>query len=69
MVVEGAGKGVAPGFLPHQFDRFSQSDAPGTRLHRGLGLGLSIVEHLVELHGGSASTPPARGKEEAPACR
>ena len=46
------GQGIAPDFLPHLFDRFSQSDAPGNRRHGGLGLGLSIVKHLVDLHGG-----------------
>lgn len=52
LTVEDEGKGVAPEFLPHLFDRFSQSDSPGNRLHGGLGLGLSIVRHLAELHGG-----------------
>lgn len=47
------GQGIAPDFLPHLFDRFSQSDAPGNRRHGGLGLGLSIVKHLVDLHGGT----------------
>ncbi|HZY20267.1 MAG TPA: response regulator [Ramlibacter sp.] len=46
------GTGIKPEFLPHLFDRFSQSDAPGNRRHGGLGLGLSIVKHLVDLHGG-----------------
>ena len=46
------GQGIKTDFLPHLFDRFTQSDAPGNRRHGGLGLGLSIVKHLVDLHGG-----------------
>jgi PAS domain S-box-containing protein len=46
------GQGIESDFLPHLFDRFTQSDAPGNRRHGGLGLGLSIVKHLVDLHGG-----------------
>ncbi len=46
------GVGLKPDFIPHLFDRFTQSDSPGSRRHGGLGLGLSIVKHLVELHGG-----------------
>ncbi|WPB56061.1 response regulator [Xylophilus sp. GOD-11R] len=49
------GRGIEPAFLEHLFDRFSQSDSPDNRLHGGLGLGLSIVRHLAELHGGVAS--------------
>lgn len=47
------GEGIAPAFLPHVFERFCQGDATTTRRHGGLGLGLSIVRHLVEAHGGS----------------
>jgi PAS domain S-box-containing protein len=47
------GMGIKPDFLPYVFDRFQQGDASTTRRHGGLGLGLSIVKHLVELHGGS----------------
>jgi signal transduction histidine kinase len=47
------GTGIEPQFLPHVFDRFRQQDPASTRKHGGLGLGLSIVRHLVELHGGS----------------
>ncbi|NML46967.1 response regulator [Ramlibacter sp. G-1-2-2] len=47
------GQGIKPDFIPHLFDRFTQSDAPGNRSHGGLGLGLSIVKHLVDLHGGT----------------
>ncbi|WP_437632035.1 hybrid sensor histidine kinase/response regulator [Sorangium sp. So ce854] len=48
------GKGIAPGLLPYVFDRFRQGDSSPTRAHGGLGLGLAIVRHLVELHGGTA---------------
>ena len=51
--VSDTGQGIAPEFLPHVFDRFRQADQRITRQHGGLGLGLSIVRHLVEMHGGS----------------
>ncbi len=50
--VEDTGAGLAPDFLPHVFERFRQADASSTRVHGGLGLGLSIVRHIVERHGG-----------------
>jgi signal transduction histidine kinase len=55
IVVADNGRGIAPAFLPHIFDRFSQADSTMTRAHGGLGLGMAIVRHLVELHGGTVN--------------
>lgn len=52
LTVRDEGQGIKREFLPHLFDRFAQSDSASNRFHGGLGLGLSIVKHLVELHGG-----------------
>ncbi|MGE0126594.1 MAG: CHASE3 domain-containing protein [Blastocatellales bacterium] len=54
IAVSDTGKGIKPEFLPHVFDRFSQEDYSITRRYGGLGLGLSIVRHIAELHGGTA---------------
>ena len=53
LTVQDFGAGIEAGFMPQLFDRFTQEDSPGNRRHGGLGLGLSIVRHLAELHGGS----------------
>ena len=55
IAVRDSGTGIAPDFLPHVFERFRQGGAGTTREHGGLGLGLAIVRHLVELHGGTVS--------------
>jgi PAS domain S-box-containing protein len=51
--VTDSGEGIAPEFLPFLFDRYRQADGSATRVHGGLGLGLSLTKHIVELHGGS----------------
>jgi PAS domain S-box-containing protein len=53
--IEDSGPGVPVEFLPRIFERFSQADGSSTRKHGGLGLGLAIVRHLIELHGGTVS--------------
>lgn len=61
VTVRDDGVGIEPGFLPQLFDRFSQADTSATRNHSGLGLGLFLVRHLVELHGGRVSAD-SRGR-------
>ena len=61
--VADTGEGISPDFLPHLFERFSQADGSAERKHRGLGLGLSIVKNLVEMHGGAVRVN-SRGKEQ-----
>ncbi len=58
------GKGISAEFLPHVFDRFRQQDGSSTRSHGGLGLGLSIVKYMIEMHGGvvmAYSAGPEKG--------
>ncbi len=55
ITISDTGQGIAPEFLEHIFERFRQSDSSSTRQHGGLGLGLSIVRQLVELHGGTVT--------------
>ena len=59
IVVSDTGQGISPDFLPYVFDRFRQADQRTSRQHGGMGLGLSIVRHLVELHGGSVKAESA----------
>jgi signal transduction histidine kinase len=63
ITVSDNGAGIAEAFLPYVFDRFRQADSTFTRKHGGLGLGLAIVRHLVEIHGGSvAAYSPGEGR-------
>ncbi|RPJ81414.1 MAG: hypothetical protein EHM13_10465, partial [Acidobacteria bacterium] len=80
LTVSDTGVGIDPEFVSHMFERFSQADSSTTRPHGGLGLGLAVVRHLVELHGGTVSaasqglghgatfrvTLPVRATAEAP---
>ncbi len=59
ITVADTGQGIAPEFLPHVFERFKQADSSSTRTHKGLGLGLAIVRHLIELHGGGVRAESA----------
>ena len=65
LLVSDDGQGISPDFLPFIFDRFRQADGTSTRHHGGLGLGLAIVRHLVELHGGAISADSAGAGEGA----
>ncbi len=59
VTVTDTGVGISSDFLPHVFDRFRQADSTSTRQHSGMGLGLAIVRHVVELHGGTARAESA----------
>ncbi len=59
LAVADTGVGIAPAFLPHVFERFRQEDQRVTRTHGGLGLGLAIVRHLTEMHGGNVAAVSA----------
>jgi signal transduction histidine kinase len=59
LTVSDTGVGIAPDFIPYVFDRFRQADPSPTRAHGGLGIGLAIVRHLAELHGGEVSAESA----------
>jgi CheY-like chemotaxis protein len=55
ITIRDTGEGISEAFLPFVFDRFRQADSTFTRMHGGLGIGLAIVRHLVEMHGGSVT--------------
>jgi signal transduction histidine kinase/ActR/RegA family two-component response regulator len=59
IIVKDTGKGISREFLPYIFDRFQQADLASRRRHSGLGLGLALVRHLVELHGGTVEADSA----------
>jgi signal transduction histidine kinase/CheY-like chemotaxis protein len=59
LTVRDNGQGIRADLLPHIFERFRQGDSTSTRLHGGLGLGLAIVRHLVEMHGGTVTAQSA----------
>jgi len=63
ILVADSGEGIEPHVLPHIFERFTQADSSTTRARGGLGIGLSLVRHLIELHGGTVqASSEGRGK-------
>jgi PAS domain S-box-containing protein len=63
LVVADSGEGISADVLPYVFDRFRQEDSSSTRPHTGLGLGLAVVRHMIDLHGGSvAAESPGKGR-------
>ncbi|MFN2598908.1 MAG: ATP-binding protein [Pyrinomonadaceae bacterium] len=63
ITVSDTGRGISPDFLPYVFERFRQADNTTTRQHSGLGLGLAITKHIVELHGGTIrAVSPGEGQ-------
>jgi len=63
ITVTDTGMGIEPQFIPYVFDRFRQADSTSTRKYSGLGLGLAIVRHVVEMHGGTvAASSPGKGQ-------
>jgi PAS domain S-box-containing protein len=65
LTVEDDGPGIDAEFLPYVFERFRQADSSSVRRHGGLGLGLAIVRHLVELHGGTVEAANREGRSGA----